>query len=119
MTDYEITQYLSDNGYPRHVVKAGRAGLVARYLQFVDEVERGYKLGLEDYRKDLDVRALLDLIGASGEVSAADARLRAALIPAKARIWESAPGEPFWDFGYPRNAAGELLAELQSESLAG
>jgi hypothetical protein len=115
LTDEEIVNYLSDNGYPQHVVTAGRAGLVERYKQFVTEVERGYKLGLEDYRNDLDLRAVLDLIGPADDVCEADERLAAQLTRTDVRVWESAPGEPFWDFGYPRNASGELLADLRAE----
>jgi hypothetical protein len=29
------------------------------------------------------------------------------------RVWESTDGNPFWDFGYPRNASGELLNDLR------
>ena len=58
MTDQEMTDYLRENGYPEHVVKAGRKGLVDRWRKFVEEVERGYKFGLEDYRNDLDLRAM-------------------------------------------------------------
>ena len=37
--------------------------------------------------------------------------------PAKLRVWESAPGDPFWDYGYPRNAGEELTADLKAEGL--
>ena len=56
MTDAEIRDYLRDNGYPSHIVRGGREGLVRRWRQFVTEVEQGYEFGLEDYRNDLDVR---------------------------------------------------------------
>src|SRR5258708_3423698 len=55
MTDAELVEYLRENGYPEHICRAGRAGLLAKWAAFVDEVERGYKLGLEDYRNDLDL----------------------------------------------------------------
>jgi hypothetical protein len=119
MTDEEIQRYLGDNGYPEHIVREGRAGLVRRWREFVEQVERGYRLGLEDYRNDLDVRAILELAGGKDdEILALDARLRAMLTATTVRIWESAAGDPFWDFGYPRNAGGELLEELQAEGLA-
>jgi hypothetical protein len=54
MTDQEMAAYLRENGYPEHLVRAGRAGLIERWRKFVEEVEHGYKLGLEDYRNDLD-----------------------------------------------------------------
>ncbi len=67
MTDAEIQRYLDDNGYPPHIVREGRAGLIRRWREFVEQVERGYKLGLEDYRNDLDVRAILELAGGDDE----------------------------------------------------
>ena len=119
MTDAEIQQYLGDNGYPEHIVREGRAGLIRRWREFVQQVERGYALGLEDYRNDLDVRAILELAGGEDEeMGLLDTRLRAMLTATTVRVWESAAGDPFWDFGYPRNAAGELLDELRAEGLA-
>lgn len=117
MTDQQIIDYLSDNGYPDHVVRGGRAGLIARYREFVAEVECGYRFGLEDYRNDLDLRAIVGLVGLDAEVSDADERLRTMLTGDGVRVWESAPGDPFWDFGYPKNARGDLLADLTAEGL--
>lgn len=113
-----VKEYLSENGYPRHVVEGGREGLVRRWREFVGEVEKGYKGNLEDYRNDLDLRMIIELAGAGGEeVRALDERLRGMLVPAKQRLWESGAGEPFWDFGYPRNASGELLDDLKREGI--
>src|SRR5438445_758944 len=116
MTDAELVEYLRENGYPEHICRAGRAGLLAKWTAFVDAVERGYKQGLEDYRNGLDVRAIIELAGL--DAPAADERLRRILTATDTRVWESSPGDPFWDFGYPRNASGELLADLKAESLA-
>jgi|SRR5579863_2271589 len=123
MNDAELIAYLQENGYPPHLVREGRTGLVRRWREFVEQVERGYRLGLEDYRNDLDVRGILELAGPASEavdaeVRALDERLRTLLEPAKQRVWESAPGNPFWDFGYPRNAGEELAADLKAEGLA-
>jgi hypothetical protein len=119
MNDAEIVTYLQENGYPPHLVREGRAGLVRRWREFVEQVERGYRLGLEDYRNDLDIRGILELADAvNDEISGLDERLRTLLLPAKRRVWESAPGNPFWDFGYPRNAGEELTADLKAEGLA-
>jgi hypothetical protein len=113
-----IHEYLTENGYPEHVVKAGREGLLHSYREFVKQVEHGYKLGLEDYRNDLDARAILRLADVEdAEVHALDARLKKMLTGEK-RVWESAPGDPFWDFGHPKNASGDLLADLKGEDLA-
>ena len=114
-----VEEYLRENGYPEHVVREGRAGLVRKWREFVESVERGYRLGLEDYRNDLDLRAILAQAGAEDEeIVALDERLKKLLTGCDRRVWESAPGEPFWDFGYPRNAGPELLEDLRSEELA-
>ena len=118
MTDSELQAYLRDNGYPEHVVREGRPGLLRRWREFVDQVEGGYRLGLEDYRNDLDTRAILRLAQAEDAgVLALDDRLKKLLVAADRRVWESAPGDPFWDFGYPRNAGAELLEGLREEGL--
>jgi hypothetical protein len=111
-----VHEYLVENGYPEHVVREGRAGLVRKWREFVEQVERGYSLGLEDYRNDLDVRAILAQAGAEDEeVRELDERLKKILTGCERRVWESAPGDPFWDFGYPRNAGAELMEDLGSE----
>lgn|SRR5487761_2149401 len=114
-----VHEYLKENGYPEHVVREGREGLVRQYGEFVKQVECGYPLGLEDYRNDLDARAILALAEAEDdEVLQLDARLKKVLTGCEKRVWESAPGDPFWDFGYPRNAGPDLLEDLKSENLA-
>jgi hypothetical protein len=114
-----LDEYLRENDYPEHVVREGRAGLVRKWREFVEQVERGYKLGLEDYRNDLDVRAILAQAGAEDEeVVAVDERFKKLLTARDKRVWESAPGEPFWDFGYPQNAGPQLMDDLRSEELA-
>jgi hypothetical protein len=117
MTDAETRRYLKENGYPEHIVRGGRAGLVERWKCFVDEVERGYEFGLEDYRNDLDIRGVIQLVGADDEVADEDERFRAMLRDTDRRVWESGAGELFWDFGYPRNASSELIASLRSEGV--
>ncbi|HTS75389.1 MAG TPA: hypothetical protein VMG40_04250 [Bryobacteraceae bacterium] len=120
MTDAEIQDYLRGNGYPEHVVRGGRAGLIRRWREFVEQVERGYPLGLEDYRNDLDLRAIIAMAGAEDEdIRALDRRLSAMLVDTRVRVWESLAGDPFWDFGTPRNASGELLEDLRREGLSG
>ena len=117
MNDAEMISYLRENGYPEHVVKGGRRGLVDRWNKFVEDVSKGYKLGLEDYRNDLDVRGILRLAGGEdAAIAQLDERLRK-LLTGAGRVWESAPGDPFWDFGYPRNAGTELMSGLREEGL--
>ncbi|SRR5579883_48095 len=118
MTDEEIQSYLRDNGYPEHVVRGGRPGLVRKWREFVEQVERGYSLGLEDYRNDLDVRAIIALAGAEdGEIRALDQRFEKMLTARTVRVWESGAGDPFWDFGYPKNAGENLAEDLRAEGL--
>ena len=117
MTDAQIADYLRDNGYPEHLARAGRSGLIDRYRKFVEQVEHGYKLGLEDYRNDLDLRGILAMLQLDHEVSDLDRRLEAQLTNRTIRVWETSPGDPPWDFGYPANAGAELIEDLQKESL--
>jgi hypothetical protein len=89
------------------------------WRRFVEQVEQGYPLGLYDYRNDLDGRAILRREGAeTEEIRALDERLKKMLTATDKRIWQSEVNDPFWDFGYPRNASGELLEELREEGLA-
>jgi hypothetical protein len=118
VSDAAVQAYLRENGYPDHLVRDGRAGLVRRWREFVEQVEHGYGLGLEDYRNDLDLRGILRQAGAEdAEVLALDERLKRLLEPAPKRVWESAPGEPFWDLGYPRNCGGDLREGLIEEGI--
>jgi hypothetical protein len=118
MTDLELQDYLRDNGYPERVVAQGRVGLLQKWRAFVEQVERGYLLGLEDYRHGLDVRGILTLAGVEDEMlRALDQRLQHLLIATEIRLWESLPANPFWDFGYPCNAGKALLQNLRDEGL--
>jgi hypothetical protein len=117
MTDQEMSAYLRENGYPEHIVRAGRAGLIEGWRKFVAEVEQGYKLGLEDYRNDLDLRGIISMVGMDAEVSELDKRFEALLIERDKRIWESSAANPFWDFGYPRNAGPQLSEDIKNEGL--
>ena len=118
MTDSEIQDYLRENGYPAHIMRGGRGGLLKRWREFVEQVERGYTLGIESYRNDLDIRGIIALAKAGdNEVRAVDARFKELLTDTHVRVWESAPSDPFWDFGYPRNAGTDLLDDLRGEKL--
>jgi len=119
MTDAELVEYLRENGYPEHVWRGGRDGLIGRWRTFVAEVERGYRHHLEDYRNDLDLRGVISLVGLDARVQEEDERFKKLLTAREKRVWESAGEDPFWDFGYPRNASGHLLEDLKEEGLAG
>jgi hypothetical protein len=118
MTEAQVQDYLRENGYPEHLVREGRAGLVHRWREFVEHVEQGYPLGIEDYRNDLDVRGIIALAKADdAEVYLLDERLRKLLTDTNVRVWESGPANAFWDFGYPRNAGPDLIEDLRNEKL--
>jgi hypothetical protein len=117
-SEAEIDARLRERGVPEHVLRGGSEGLISKWRQFVSQVEEGYAFGLHDYRNDLDIRELIALAGLDAEVADDDKRLRGALTPAKTPVWESAQTDAFWVMGYPKNASGELLADLQSEGLA-
>ena len=43
MTDEELREYLRESGYPEHVRRAGRQGLIERWRKFVADVARASK----------------------------------------------------------------------------
>jgi hypothetical protein len=117
MTDEEMTAYLRDNGYPEHIVRAGRAGLIERWGKFVAEVERGYRFGLEDYRNDLDLRGIIAMLGLDAEVADLDRRFQVLLTHREKRVWESTAAAPFWDFGYLSSTGTRFLEDIRKEGL--
>lgn len=117
MTDEKIRQLLEDYGYPPHIVKRGRAGLVDAWRKFVEQVEHGYKSGLYDYRNDLDTRGVIARLGLDPEVNELDERFRQALIHTDRKVWESDIEDAFWIFGYPRKSSNELIEDLKAEGL--
>ncbi len=117
MTDEEMAEYLRENGYPEHVIRAGRKGLIERWGKFVAEVERGYRFGLEDYRNDLDLRGIIAMLGLDAEVADMDRRFEAMLTNRDKRVWESTAANPFWDFGYPSSTGNLFLEDIKKEGL--
>ena len=116
MTDTEIKAFLKENGYPEHLVKAGKKGILDRWETFVSEVERGYSYHLEDYRNDLDLRAIISRLGLQSEIEEADSRFRRLLVFTESSVWDCDDNpDAFWLYGYPRNAKGDLLEDLRGE----
>ena len=112
MTEEDLLEYLEGSGYPAHIVRGGSAGLIARYKTFVEEVVKGYSYRLDDYRHDLDIRGVIETAGLADAVQAEDARLEEMLVYRNVRVWESMPGNPFWDFGIPKNAGRDLVRSI-------
>ena len=118
LTDERIERFLRENEYPEATIRSGSAGLVESWRSFVEEAEKGYSLSLFDYRNDLDARGILQQAGfESPELDELDRRLRSLLAHRHVRVWESAPDDPWWDFGYPANAKPDLEDDLRSEGL--
>jgi hypothetical protein len=115
MTDENIRELLEEYGYPAHVVKAGRAGLIEVWRKFVEQVERGYRFGLYDYRNDLDTRGVIARLELDDQVAELDERFRAALGHPEIRVWESDVPDAFWIFGYPLHVTEEFLEDLRAE----
>jgi hypothetical protein len=113
-SDDDVRAVLRERGAAAHVVTAGAQGLIAAWRRFVDHVEAGYPLGLDDYRNDLDIRTLIEISGLSGEVAEEDARLRAILSHSEVVVWQSDVPDAFWVRGYPKNASGELGEDLKA-----
>lgn len=116
MNDKELKAFLSEGGYPEHIVKGGRKGLLAKYEKFVAEVEAGYSLTLDDYRNDLDLRAIIHRAGLDSHktVVELDKRLRKALHFCGNAIWECEQNpQAFWIFGVPKKAKGGLKKDLR------
>jgi len=117
MTDQQVIDYLRENGYPEEYCREGRAGLLRRWREFVDDVEQGYTLSFYDYCNELDVRTLIENCGMRDEVQPEDQRFAAMLTATNKRVWDSGLPNAFWDFGYPKNAEGDFLEDLKAANL--
>jgi hypothetical protein len=115
-SDESVRGILRARGAAEHIIRGGAAGLIEAWRNFVAQVERGYPLGLEDYRNDLDLRTLIEVAQIGAEVAGEDARFRRLLTGTDRAVWSSEVPRAFWVMGYPSNAAGELLADLRAES---
>lgn len=116
MTEAEIKAFLKKGGYPDQLIKGGSKVLIDKYEKFVEEVEKGYGLNLEDYRNDLDLRALISRLGLQAGVEALDARFRACLVMSEESIWDCEDNpDAFWLHAYPRDARRDLLEDLRAE----
>ena len=116
--DDEVRAKLRARGAAAYIIREGAEGLLARWREFVDAVESGYRLGLDDYRNDLDIRSLIEAVGLGAEVAGEDARLRRLLGHTDQTVWSSDASEAFWVKGYPKNASGELLNDLRGAGFA-
>ncbi len=129
-TDERVDRYLTGSGAGTHLLGLGMDGLIARWEAIADEVAAGYRLGLDDYLNDLDLRQILDgAVAAVAEtrgpllarLRSADARFRAATRPVDDSLWgAAAPGDrhrTWWYFRVPLRASGEMAEDLAARDI--
>ena len=108
MTEEQVKEYLKKRGCPQAVWQGGRDHLVARWKNFVAEVEQGYCADclIEEYCNDLDTRELVDDIGCGDEVKELDERFATMLTATHIKPWRTDRKSEyaFWNYQYPRNA---------------
>lgn len=133
MSDDQLRRFLRARGVADHVVEGGLHGLVGAWERVVAAVETGYPLGMEDYLNDLDVRQIIEVVVSAMPTSdgslldrlrAADARMRAATVPALRCVWGDSASSlterrNWWYFVIPRHPGEELAAGLARDGFGG
>lgn len=126
-----VRDFLRRRGAPDVVVEHGLMGLVEQWERAVEDIARGYPLGLDDYLNDLDGRQLLhEALGAASDVdrarvrdrlAAADARARARAVIRDRCVWGEEVARyhdwnrerNWWYFAIPREPGRDLAEELE------
>jgi len=134
MSDDPIRRFLSARGVADHVVEEGIEGLMAAWEHTAAAIEDGYSLTLDDYLNDLDARQCLEIVLSTmpdpdgpllDRLRAADARVRAATVPARQCVWGAGGSRGWterrnwWYFVIPRAPGGDLADDLAREGFAG
>ena len=124
-----VQTLLRARGCPERIVEGGVGGLVGDWERVVADVEAGYRLGLDDWLNDMDVRQILaEALALTGptakkllaRVNAADEKLRARVTAAGRCLWGDALAKRngwtlernWWYFMRPKSTAPELLKDL-------
>jgi hypothetical protein len=79
---------LAERGAAQHVVDGGLEGLVSAWERTALAAQKGYALGIEDWRDDVDARRLIDLAWPVA-LPAQKKSLKARLEAADARFWKA------------------------------
>ena len=129
-----IRDYLRHVGASEKVIEWGLEGLVENWEQVVDQVVKGYRLDLDSYLNDLDLRQLIEDVLKVAEASehtalleriaAADRRMKAVIKPTRECLWGNRVAsdqgwtreQNWWYFNRPISAGGELLEDLERRS---
>jgi hypothetical protein len=126
-----VSDFLKGRGCPVHVVRGGLKGLVENWENIVEQVVKGYELGLDDYLNDMDGRQLLEEVLTvaheqerntyAGRLRQADSKMKKIVAPAGKCLWGSEIAEAegwsarmnWWYFMKPLKAGPGLLAEIE------
>jgi hypothetical protein len=127
-----VGEFLKNRGCPEHVVKGGLQGLAERWEEVVQSVEKGYRLGLDDYLNDMDGRQLIeeslhvattrDRREFLKRIRQADAKMQWLVKSAGRCLWsdETALQEGWtaernwWYFSIPNHPGKELLSDIDA-----
>lgn len=130
MSHDTIREHLRRRGAGPHVVEGGLPYLVECWELFASDVERGYTMGLDEWRNDVDTREILhDVLRVAGEddrrawrrrVREADERVRACLVSTPRCVWGDSnarkhgwnAGRNWWYFLVPAEPIEPLRSEL-------
>jgi hypothetical protein len=125
-----VQTLLRARGCPERIVEGGISGLVEDWEQVVAHIAAGYKLGLDDWLNDMDVRQILaDSLALATtaapkklmtRIRAADEKLKELVAPAGRCLWGDGLAKRngwtleknWWYFMRPRQAAADLLQDL-------
>ena len=126
-----MREFLRARGCSDRVVADGLKGLVADWERIAESVHEGYPLDtLDDYLNDMDLRELIaEALAAvptpprgaiAVRLTAADARIRAALVPAGRCLWGEAiamrrgwsAAHEWWYFMHPARPGPGLRGDL-------
>jgi hypothetical protein len=121
MTEEQVKEYLKNRGCPERVWQHGSAGLKRRWQNFVTDVETGNYANwcIEGYWNDLDSRELIHDIGCDADVKETDERFAVILTATHIKHWHAdrKSNYDFWNYGYPQNASGFFLEEINRHVL--
>jgi hypothetical protein len=126
----QVREFLKKHGAAQHVIDGGLAGLMEKWERVVEEVKRGYSMGLDDYLNDMDGRQILEealahTTDAGKEpymerLRTADSAVKPLLTPTSRCLWGESvaaeegwtPEKNWWYFSKPLKADGDLLDEI-------
>jgi len=121
MTEEQAKEYLKIRGCPEFVWRGGSEALIRRWKELVTTVETGYCANclIEEYWNDLDTRELIHDIGYDAEVRESDEKFAAMLTATNIKHWHTDRNSDydFWNYGYPKNAAGFFFEDIKRHIL--